>query len=440
MRKDIGLIAGILLAGGLNVLHAQVRDTIVEKASLTQCVQYALAHQPGVQQALVDEKMAETNIRIRLTDWLPQINGGFNYQHNIQLQQAVFGGNTPQKIGVYNTSGVTFGLTQTVFNRDVFLANRTAKDVRAQAQQNTAANKIDVAVTVSKAFYDVLLTGQQVTLIDEDIARIDRSLKDATNQYKAGIVDKTDYKRAQIALNNSVAQKRQYQEQYKERLSFLKQQMGFPDSLHLSLVYDSTQLESQILIDTTSKAVYESRIEYQQLQTQRRLLDANLLYYKYGALPSVGLFGNYNLNFLNNDAAKLYNAAYPQSFAGLTLSIPIFRGGRRNLEIKQANYQISRLDLDIIALRNAINYQYNAAIAGYKASLANYLALKDNLALAAEVYNTIQLQYKSGIKLYLDVIIAQTDLRSTQVNYLNALYQVLSSELDVQRARGSLTY
>jgi outer membrane protein TolC len=66
--------------------------------------------------------------------------------------------------------------------------------------------------------------------------------------------------------------------------------------------------------------------------------------------------------------------------------------------------------------------------------------LKDNLEIAQEVYNTIQLQYKAGVKTFLEVIIAETDLRTSQVNYVNALYQVLSSKLDVQRALGTIEY
>ena len=65
---------------------------------------------------------------------------------------------------------------------------------------------------------------------------------------------------------------------------------------------------------------------------------------------------------------------------------------------------------------------------------------RENIDLAEDVYNTIQLQYRSGIKTYLDVIIAESDLRSTQVNYLNALYQVLSSKLDVQRRWAEISY
>jgi len=72
--------------------------------------------------------------------------------------------------------------------------------------------------------------------------------------------------------------------------------------------------------------------------------------------------------------------------------------------------------------------------------LNDYYVQHDNLDLANDVYNTIYLQYKAGVKTYLDVIIAESDLRTTQVNYLNALYEVLSSKLDVEKALGTLTY
>ena len=77
-------------------------------------------------------------------------------------------------------------------------------------------------------------------------------------------------------------------------------------------------------------------------------------------------------------------------------------------------------------------------LASYKANLANYLAVKENVLLAQEVYDVIQLQYRSGIKTYLEVITSETDLRTSQINYFNALYQVLSSKIDVQKSVGEI--
>ena len=39
------------------------------------------------------------------------------------------------------------------------------------------------------------------------------------------------------------------------------------------------------------------------------------------------------------------------------------------------------------------------ALATYKSNLYNYYSLKENLALANEVYDVIRLQYRSGIKI-----------------------------------------
>ena len=70
----------------------------------------------------------------------------------------------------------------------------------------------------------------------------------------------------------------------------------------------------------------------------------------------------------------------------------------------------------------------------------NYNAIKENLLLAQEVYDVIQLQYRSGIKTYLEVITAETDLRTARINYFNTLNLLLSSKIDVQKALGQINY
>ncbi len=180
------------------------RDSVLAEATLPNVIQYALKQQPVIQQSLIDEKITDLQIKSRLADWYPQINFNYIYQHNFQVQTSIFQGN-PVKLGVDNTSAIQFSASQTIFNRDVLLANQTAGIVRQQAKQTTSSNKIDVVVNVSKAFYDVLATEQQIKVTDENIVRLQRSLKDAKAQYDAGVVDKTDYKRATIAASNATS-------------------------------------------------------------------------------------------------------------------------------------------------------------------------------------------------------------------------------------------
>jgi outer membrane protein TolC len=392
-----------------------------------------------VQQAILDEQITDRQIKSKLADWLPQLNLNATYQNNFQLQSIFFNGSYT-KSGAYNNSQVGLGLTQNIFNRDVLLASRTRNDAMKLSRQTTSTDKIEIAVNVSKAFYDVLLTQKQIEVLDDDIRRLERNLKDTYNQYQGGIVDKVDYKRATISLNNSKAQRKTNQEALKAKYATLMQLMGYQgkDSIHLE--YDSAQMAGDVIVDTTATLDYTKRIEYQSLLTRKKLQQANLKYEKWSYLPTLSADAAYNLNYLNNTFSKLYTNNLPNSYAGLSLSFPIFQGTKRTQNIRIAELQITRLDWDIVDLQNSINSQYAQALAAYKGYLNDYYVLKDNLELARDVFNTIELQYRSGIKTYLELITAETDLRNAQTNYSDALYQVLSSKLDVQKALGTLQY
>ncbi|HEY2727714.1 MAG TPA: TolC family protein [Parafilimonas sp.] len=421
----------------ISTANAQQKEDSVfaEDATLQQCVQYALLHEPGFQQSLIDQQIVNAEIKTRLADWYPQVNLDYTVQHYFKTPQFSSTG-----ISAQNFSSAYFGATQNIFNPDVLLASKTAGNVRLQSKQFTENDKIYLVLNVSKAFYDVLLSQQQINLVDQDIARLSRSVKDAYSQYQAGVVDKTDYKRAQISLNNAQAEKKQYEESLTAKSSVLKLLMGYPQEASFNLLYDSARQESEIYIDTLQQVNYSNRIEYKILETQKSLLQANLQYYKWSYLPSLSAFANYNLVYANNNFGKLYSQDFPSSYAGLTLSFPIFQGGKRTWQIRGANLELNRLQYNFTSLRDSIQSEYTQALSNYKFYLNDYYVQRDNLDLANDVYNTIYLQYKAGVKTYLDVIIAESDLRTTQVNYLNALYQVLSSKLDVEKALGTLTY
>lgn len=417
---------------------AQQRDSIVlEQAGLPQVLQYAMANQPAVNQALINQEITNLQIRNRLADWYPQVNFNYVYQHNFQLPANVIGGNVV-RFGVNNTSALQFTATQNIFNRDALLASRTKDDVRLVAQKATENAKINLVSNVSKSFYDLLATEEQRKVIDENIVRLSRNLKDSRSRYDAGIVDKTDYQRATIALNNARASKKEVEEAIKAKIANLKFLINYPAEKALSLSYDSAALEREIFMDTLKVPQYANRVELQQLQAQLRLQEANVAYTRWSFIPTVTANGSYLQNFQNDDFSKLYSQNFPNSFAGITVGFPIFQGGKRKNNISIARKQVDFTKLSIANFVNQANSEYETALAQYKAGMANYLALKENMQLAAEVYRIIELQYRNGIKTYLELITAQTDLRTAQINYFNALYDLLSSKIDVQRAEGSI--
>ncbi|RCH56001.1 TolC family protein [Mucilaginibacter hurinus] len=431
----------LLVLSSLHLAYAQTApDSVPGTITLQQCINYALRNQPVVRQASIDEQINERDIKIGLSSWLPQLNSTGQVQHYFKGGPVAGAANIPGGVSndIRNLSTLGLQASQVIYNNDVLLAARTARYSRQYYRQNTQTTQINVIADVSKAFFDVLLSQKQLNITTEDILRLQRSLKDARNRYDAGVSDKIDYKQATIALNNAVAARKQTQEAIKSKEAYLKQIMGVSARSNIALAYDSARYESNAYIDTTQALDVNNRVEYRLLQTTKTLSNMNVSYYKWGFFPSLSAIGAYNLIYANRNLSNLYSNTFPNGYVGLQLNLPIFQGTRRLQNLAKARLQEDRVDLDIINAQNSINTEYVQALAAYKTNYTSWQVVKENVDLAKDVYNVVSLQYREGIKTYLDVIIAQADLRTAQLNYYNALFQLLSSKIDLQRALGTL--
>jgi outer membrane protein len=430
------LFPGILFA------QADSTGTVLQKATLQDVINYALRNKPLVQQSLIDEEIGERDIKSALSGWLPQINGNGTINHNLKQQTQLLTTNGQTSLltfGGKNTSSFTLQADQQILNAGLIQASKTAKYFRQQYKQTTENNKINTVVDVSKAFYDILTSKEQLNIITENIARLEKQYRDSKAQYEAGIVDKTDFQRAQISLSNSRADLKRTQELLKSKYAYLRELIGYTANKEFDLAYSEGEMEKNMLIDTNQRVSYPGRVEYRLLQTQRELQRINTSYNKLAYLPSLSGFYNYGWNFQSQQFNQLYDRVFPGSVVGLRLSIPVFLGGRRTQEIKISQLQEKRIDLDLLDTRNQINTQYESAMATYKANLNDLNTSRENVEISRQVYNTIKLQYDEGIKTYLDLMTSETDLRTAQLNYLNSLYSLLSSKLDVQQALGTIS-
>lgn len=428
-------------------LHAQTPATVREQltlknATLQQCIDYALSNRPGIQQSVLDEEIGERDIKSALSGWLPQINGTGTANHNFKQQSQILTTNGESSLltfGGKNTSSFVLQADQQFLNAGLIQASKSAKYFRQQYKQNTENTRINTVVDVSKGFYDILTSREQLNIIAENIARLEKQLKDASSQYEAGLVDKTDYQRAQISLSNSKADRKRTEELLKYKYVYLKELIGYKGEEEFSLSFASADMEKEVLLDTNQTLDYQGRVEYRLLETQKALQKINTSYNKLAYMPTLSGFINYGWNYQNQEISNLYDKVYPSSLVGLKLTVPVFLGGKRTQEIKKSQLQERKIDLDLINTKNQINTQYEQAIATYKANLNDLKTNRENVDISKQVYNTIKLQYDEGIKTYLDLMTSETDLRTAQLNYLNSLYSLLSSKFDVKQALGTIT-
>lgn len=421
-----------------------------EYLTLKQCIDYALVHQPALNKALINVDIAHTTNSINLAAWLPQVNANGNVVHYIQQSNANISTNTGTTTGTGSTNTVRSSFTNTfipelavsqaILSPGLLYAAKSAPLLVKQAQQVTDSTKIYLFSAVSKSFYNVLLTLQQINVLKEDTARLGKNLRDTYHQYKGGIVDETDYLQATITLNNSVAQLKQANENIIPQYAALKQLMGYEPEKDFNVSIDTAQMMADIQIDTTRQLQYEKRIEYRQVETRKDLQQQLTNYYKYAYLPTVSGFFNYSLQYANNNFSNLLSKSYPSSIVGVSLSIPIFTGLARVHNVHKSQLQEQLIHWDEVDLKSQLYKEYTTGLAGYKSNLFSFNVQRKNVAMARRVYFVVNLQYKQGIVAYLNVITAESNLITAEINYTNSLFQLLSSKIDLEKAMGDITY
>lgn len=433
----------IVVSCGIGLPLAQAQTT---RFTLNEILHFSFENQPLLRQNLLERDITDARVRSDLSGWFPQAGLEADYFRYFEQPVAIFPDfNDPTsgqfqevRTGVPFNSNLNFFVDQPIFNNQLILAKDQANLRRRETDQGLRIFLIDFKIEVSKAFYEVLLSQEQIRITEEDLQRQERQLRDARSLYEAGITDNIDYKRATITLQNTRAALYESREAYEVSMAILRELSGLGTEQTFELDYDLDMMLNEVMVDTLEGVELSQRPEIQQVRIQQSLQDMNVSFFRRTYIPQLSAFFNYNIIYQSPVGNQLFDRAYPNSLAGLRLSFPIFQGGKRSHDIRVANLELRQLELAQDNLSLQLEREHQEALSAYKTNLYQMYILDGNRQLAEEVYNTVSLQYEAGIKNFLEVIQAETDLRTSRINYYNALFRLMGSKLDLLKARGQL--
>jgi outer membrane protein TolC len=426
---------------------AQLTDSLAN-FSLKEAIDYAQNHQSSILNASIDEEIAKNTVKQTIGIGLPQLNGNVNFQDFLKIPTNLLPGEIfgkpgtqiPAQFGVQYQSSFGLELNQLLFDGSYLVGLQASKTYKELSNKNLKRSRIETAVGVTKAYYSVLVSNEQLSLLDANMDRLKKSLNDTKALLANGFVEKIDVDRLTVLNNNLETERGNVIRLLELNVNLLKFQMGMNIQFKLVLKdsIGSLQVEESLAVKDTS--AYQNRIEYSLLETQKKLNELDLKRYKSLFLPSLSAFGNTSRSLQSNDFLNLLDRSFPATIIGFRLSVPLISGGVKTYQVRNAKLEVLKTENNLVNLRNGINLEVEQAQTVYRNGLKSLDNQKRNMELAKEVLRVTKIKYEQGVGSSIEVTTAETSLKESQNNYINALYDLLINKVNVDRALGKIIY
>ncbi len=448
-RAFYSVLMLIITAGNT---HAQDLSAL----TLEQALKSALENQPSERAFRIENQISTAQVdKARLQKNL-KLNGNVDMQANPFLPASVV------PVGQFNVQNptdetrairfgtwwqATAGVTATKSLYDAGLnAQIREQDFQSDITENNhALNRQNIALELTKAWYALLLSTEEVGFLKENYRKTDELLKDALNRRNGGAATESAVINARMQLNSARIQLEQAESNRKRNAETLLYRMGISPERAGETVVKGTLAEalSQLekftppSFDATSTAT--NRPEIQQFLLDNRLQQLRLETEKARLKPTLSAFAFFGMNNLTNDAPLVAeNSWFSNGNIGLQMKIPVsgyWEQQKQNLPISlKQQYNAARQEEYL----NQARWEYEQARTAFITARQQLTLRKDNIDLARQQLELASNTLKGGAGIPSDVLNAQTTLREKEFNWLQTAGDLLLAELALRKASGKL--
>jgi outer membrane protein TolC len=438
MKFDIKLIktafALSVCCMNLSVVHAQ------NVVPLDECLKIAMENNYSLQIVKNENEIANNNYTRGNAGFLPVVDASAKYSGSAgNTGSADFSGNETKTSGQLSNSGST-GINA---SWDIFSGHKAQakyaqlKELKEISDLNTRLEIENLIANVTAEYYYLIQQEQHRNNLEFILSISKERVRIVRINYELGSRSKMELLQAQVDFNSdSSALVRQKQQILTSeiRLKTLMGQLNRTQIVPDSSIYLLPELAYSNLLEKT----LEENTQLQIAAKQVNISEYDLKIMRSNSFPYLRLTSgyNYNFNFYNKGSTKKSNNMSLDY--GLTVGVPIFDGGNRRREIKNAqiavkNRELTQLEaqLDIEAKLQEIYSSYSNYLSLIKMERQNLKTAHENFAVAAERYRLGEL---SGI----DMREAQNSLLDAEKRLLDVEYNAKIDEISLMMLSGNI--
>lgn len=438
------ILAVFMLSFTINTIAQTTHHLTLQKAQAL-----ALSENRNIQNAGYDVQIAKKKVWETTAIGLPQVNTGVDYSNMLDIPVTlmparIFDPNAgpddyvPLKFGQQHSGAFNFNVSQLLFSGEYIVGLQASKTYQNLSKQAMLREQQDVIELVSKSYFALLFTMENILILDSTLADIQKTYDDISKTYQAGLVEETDVDQIQINLLTVENALSAVQRQLTVSQNILKYQIGLniSDSIivddSLSLVFNNANTEAVMLqnFDVTKN------IDYQLLQTQKKVSELSVKREKSTFLPNISAFYSHQVSGQTNNFDNYFNGNqdwYQSNIIGAGLTWQIFNSGSKIVKLQQAQLELDKMENNEFLLEQGLLFQVDQARNKLIASYDTYLKEQKNVVLAEKIYRRALVKFKSGIISSNELTQLNTQYFDSQSRYYQAMMNVLNAKVELDR-------
>ena len=411
--------------------------------TLEEAVATALKNNFDIQLAKNDSAVAALDYSYRNAALLPRLNAnsGVVFNNNDQLQK--FNDGTVRERKGVQSSNITnnLSLNWTLFDGLKMFATRdkVAEFVKL-GELNIKNQIINTVAAVVNTYYNIVRQKQQLKAIEEQMSISEERVKLAQYKLDIGVGAKPDVLQSKVDLN---AQKSLKLEQL-TMISQLKDQLNqlmnvesagydVSDSIPINTRLSLAEIETGLDKTNPNLLIAQKNIDIAGITLRERKADR---------FPLLNFNSTYNFNRLDNKVVvnpfqPLFSRNWGLTY-GVTASIPIFNNHNVKRLIRQAELDISFLQLQYRNQKSQLSLSVLNAFNNYEWQKKALALEEESIKLAKENVDIVFQVYKLNSTTLIQLKEAQKSLQDAYTRLINARYNTKLAETELLRLKGEL--
>lgn len=420
-------IAATIIAIGTFSLNAQTKsDTLT--LTLDECISIALSENPTIKVADMEIERVEYSKKETIGQLLPEISFGGQYSRTIEKQSMSMNGQT-FKVGSDNSYSTGFSASLPIISVQLWKSLKLSNNQILQNIEKARESRLSLVNQVENAYYGLLYAQDALNVLVENRETAKFNAEIYKKKFENGTASEYDVLRADVQVKNiepSILDMENTISQAKLQLKLL---MGMNMAYNIKVTGNLADYQNSMyekVLDTNVNLSNNSSLRSLDLQTD--YLKKALEVQKGAWFPTLALSANYNWTALNNGTPFKNLDWNPYSTVGVSLSIPLFQGGRRYTKQKQAEIAYREMTWQRENLENSLNLQVQTQFNNIQKSVSQIETNKAGVEQAVKANQIMEKSFRIGAASYLDLRDSENALMSAKLAYYQSIYNYLTAQ------------